>query len=115
MFLDGEPPVGFKVVVAEGITASASLWSLPSNRRDSETTGELELAAGDRYPLVSVATGTESTGGWGAERYRLWYRIELPNGDTPWIQAAEPSAIETGSDGRPSALALLIIPNITND
>jgi hypothetical protein len=50
-----------------------------------------------------------------AERYRLWYQVELPDGGTPWIQAAVPCDLETGNDGRPSAVSLAIIPVITTN
>jgi hypothetical protein len=53
-----------------------------------------------RFALREIAAGAEETTGTSAEAYHLWYRIALPTGDEGWVQAAIPSANDTGSDGR---------------
>jgi hypothetical protein len=39
-----------------------------------------------------------------AEGHRIWYQIALPQGGDVWVQAAVPTAYDTGSDGRPSSV-----------
>ncbi len=100
----GAPPGDAGVVVASGAGDSAALWSAPSDYDGAGRIGDLPLTAGDRYRLLSIATGRESSLETSAEGYRLWYRITVPDIGPAWVQAAIPSVNDTGSDGRPSSI-----------
>jgi hypothetical protein len=65
-----------------------------------------------RFALREIAAGAEETTGTSAEAYRLWYRIALPTGQEGWVQAAVPSANDTGSDGRPSSVRFDLVPGV---
>ena len=110
---NGAPPDDAEVVVAIGSRGSATLWSEPSDHADAEAVGELPLSAGDRYGLLAIATGPEDSHETSAEGYRLWYRIEAPDGGPAWVQAAIPSSNDTGSDGRPSSVRLDFLLAVT--
>jgi hypothetical protein len=101
---DGAPPDDAEVVVANGSSDVAALWSAPSDHANAEQVGELLLTAGDRYRLLSIATGPEASEATSAEGYRLWYRIVVPDIGRDWVQAVIPSSHDTGSDGRPSSV-----------
>jgi murein DD-endopeptidase MepM/ murein hydrolase activator NlpD len=109
---DGAPPDDAEVVVASGSGTSATLWSLPADRRDAEQMGELPLNAGDRYRLLGIATGQEAPAATSAAGYRLWYRIALPDGSFAWVQAALPDSNDTGSDGRPASVRFDFLPAV---
>ncbi|MFL5758548.1 MAG: M23 family metallopeptidase [Thermomicrobiales bacterium] len=105
---DGQRPA--EVIVAMGAAAAATLWSAPADHADADRRGELPLTAGDRYRLISIATGQAASHGTSAEAYRLWYRLALPDGDRAWVQTALPSTTDTGSDGRPSSIRFNLLP-----
>ena len=105
-------PAGMEVVVASGASGDVALWSAPGDEAGAEERGSLPLRGGDRYPLLAVATGPEASAGTSAEAYRLWYQLALPDGGEGWVQAARPSPMETGSDGRPSTVDLALLPGI---
>lgn len=71
------------------------------------------LGAGDRFPLLAVDPGAEDATGPSAEARRIWYQIALPDGEQGWVLAAFPSANDTGSDGRPSAVRFDFLPRVT--
>jgi murein DD-endopeptidase MepM/ murein hydrolase activator NlpD len=100
----GKPPDAAEVIVSSSAGETAALWSAPSDHADAAQTGELTLNVGDRYRLISIAAGQETTRETTAEAYRLWYRLALPDGDRAWVQAARASTNDTGSDGRPSSV-----------
>ena len=100
----GAPPEDAEVIVATGAGDMAELWSLPSDRSDAQPLGNLPLSEGDRYRLLSIATGREASRATSAEGYRLWYRLALPEGESGWVQAAVSSNNDTGSNGRPSSV-----------
>jgi murein DD-endopeptidase MepM/ murein hydrolase activator NlpD len=113
-FPDG-PSADTEVVVASGAGETSELWSEPSDHVDAKLVGELPLNAGDRYRLLSVATGREASRETSAEGYRLWYRIVVPDVGRVWVQAARPSAHDTGADGRPSSVRFDFLPARTGD
>ncbi|MFN8593681.1 MAG: M23 family metallopeptidase [Thermomicrobiales bacterium] len=104
-------PVGTMAVVSQSAPSRVLLWSVPGDRPDAKLRGNLDLAAGDRYPLLEIVSGDEAATGTSAEAYRLWYRIGLPDGDA-WVQAAVPDASYAGSDGRPAAVRLAFLPAV---
>jgi len=101
---DGPPPNDAEVVVARESAAEAVLWSTPSDQAKAKRVGGLPLNPGDRYRLLSIATGPEAALETSAEGYRLWYRIVVPDIDRVWVQAAIPSSNDSGADGRPSSI-----------
>jgi hypothetical protein len=113
LYGEGRPGEDAEVVVANGAGETAVAWSEPSDHDDAREVGELPLIAGDRYRLLSVATGREASEETSAEGYRLWYRIVLPEGDRVWVRAASPSENDKGSDGRPSSVRFDLIPAAT--
>jgi len=102
---------GGEVVVAETGGGEAALWSASPGEGGAEQTGVLALAPGDHYPLLGVDAGPLASEGTSAEAYRPWYRVETPEGQG-WLQAAVPSAFDTGSDGRPSSVEFVLLPAV---
>jgi hypothetical protein len=109
---DGAPPEDAEVVVASGATDEAPLWSDPSDHDDAEQIGTLPLNPGERYRLLSIATGPEAPDATSAEGYRLWYRLAIPGTGRAWVRAATPSDDDTGSDGRPSSIRFDFLPAV---
>jgi murein DD-endopeptidase MepM/ murein hydrolase activator NlpD len=108
MWADGVPE-GMEAVVAETAPLSVNLWTSPADADDAEAVGELALTPGDRYPLLAIEAGDEDSTGSSAEAYRLWYQIAVDD-DEVWVQAAVPSTMETGSDGRASSVQFNFLP-----
>jgi hypothetical protein len=106
---DGVPD-GIEGVVSETAPATTPLWTAPTGANGAESLGDLVLSAGDRYPLLAVDAGEEASTGTSAEAYHLWCQIALPQGGEAWVQAAVPSANDTGSDGRPSSARFDLLP-----
>lgn len=103
-------PAGAEAVVAATAAAETDLWSAPEGDDGAEPTGILHLVAGARFPLLDVAAGPADSTGTGSEAYRLWFRIAPAGGGAAWVRAAVPSDLETGSDGRPSAVRFDFLP-----
>ncbi len=106
------PPAGAEVVVAAAAEGEAQLWAAPAEGGEADPIGSLPLGAGDRFELLAIEAGPPAVMGTSAETYRLWYLIGLPNGGQAWVQAALPSSLETGSDGRPSAVRFDFLPAV---
>jgi hypothetical protein len=109
----GAAPAGTAAIVPAAADPSTQVYSAPPGDRSSKATGELTLAVGDRHPLLEIRAGPEDDRGTSAESYLLWYRLRLANGGSGWVQAAVPSAVEVGSDGRPSAIGFNLMPVVT--
>ena len=101
-----------EVIVATGSSETATLWSEPSEHEDAEIISELRLGKGDRYRLLSIATGSDETRETSAEGYRLWYRIEVPDSGPFWVRGITPSSKDTGSDGRASSIRTDFLPAV---
>lgn len=101
-----------EVVIATGLARDrVTLWSAPPTPgARQEAVGELPLVPGARLTLLEVWAGPEDSRETSAQGYQLWYRVALPAGGTGWVQAAQPSPFETGSDGRPSSVELVLLP-----
>jgi murein DD-endopeptidase MepM/ murein hydrolase activator NlpD len=108
MLPEGAP--GEVVVATRPVSPSVALWSAPAGEAGAQPGGDLALLPGDRYPLLEVWAGAEDTRETSAHSYRLWYRIGLADGREGWVQAAVPSAFETGSDRRPSSILFNFVP-----
>jgi murein DD-endopeptidase MepM/ murein hydrolase activator NlpD len=105
---------GSEIVVAMTATGEAEVWSAPQ-ADDAEPLRSLLLRPGDRYALLAIDAGPAASEGTSAEAYRLWYRLATTDGTVGWVQAALPSANDTGSDGRPSSVRFAFLPAVVAD
>jgi len=110
-----EEPVFDEVIVAAGVSAPIPLWSAPADHADAEEIGELDLSPGDRLTRHATATRDPARPMTSADGYRLWYRVESLSGDRGWVQAAVPASRDTGADGRPSSVELVLLPAVTSE
>lgn len=103
--------LGAVVVAAQPIASSVMLWAdIGEDGRPQGAQGEIGLEPRARFGLLELRAGPEATESTGAESYALWYRVRLSDGREGWLQAAAPSAFETGSDGRPSTTRFNLLP-----
>jgi hypothetical protein len=109
---DAISPSGEVVVASQPVSQSVILWSAPLDATRTRL-GVVDLMPGEHFPLQGVYAGAEDTRQTSALAYQLWYRIELPDGRSGWVQAAAPSTFETGSDGRPSSVYFNLYPEIS--
>ena len=105
---------GEVVVVTQPASATLALWSAPPGASDRRNLGDLQIQPGERYRLLALHAGAEDTRDTSALAYVLWYQLALPDGREGWVQAAVPSAFDTGSDGRPSSVRFNFVPSITS-
>jgi len=98
--------------VASEVPSRQSLfvWTSPSDREGAETIGEVILEPGLELLLLNRSAGRFNTRGTSAEAYRLWVKIQSPEGLTGWVSALESSSETAGADGRPSAVRFNLIP-----
>ncbi len=114
MFQAASSPLGEVVVATRPVSTSVTVWNLPpSDGASAEALGEIVLQPGQRYLLLEVYSAPGDTFITSAESYEIWYRIALPDERSGWIQAAVPTAFETGSDGRSSSVSFNLLPAIT--
>jgi hypothetical protein len=109
----GASPAGTEAIVPAAADDSAQIYSAPPGDAASKPVGTLALTVGDRHPLLEIRAGPEDDRGTSAESYLLWYRLRLQDGGSSWVQAAVPSNVEVGSDGRPSAIGFNLMPVVT--
>jgi murein DD-endopeptidase MepM/ murein hydrolase activator NlpD len=100
------------VVATRPASNTITLWSAPAGDAAPQALGELALRPGERFPLLGLRAGPEDSRGTSALGYKLWYRIQLPDRRSGWVQAAVPSTFETGGDGRPSSVMFNLFPVI---
>ena len=106
-FPDGVPD-GAEVVVATGTPEMVPVWADPS----AEAVGEIPVEPGERYSLVEVLAGEVDSAETGAEATHLWFRIRVPEMESPvWVRAAVPFDGDTGSDERASSLRFDWLPD----
>jgi hypothetical protein len=103
---------GSEAVVAMTAAGEVDVWSAPQGVDDAEPLRSLLMRSGDRYALLAIDAGPAASEGTSAEAYRLWYQIATTDGMVGWVQAARPSANDTGSDGRPSSVRFQFLPAI---
>ena len=106
------PSLGEVIVATHLISPSIALWSGPPDAAARSVLDTLALRAGERFPLLEMRAGPEDSRETSALGYQLWYAIGLPDGRSAWVQAAIPSAFETGSDGRPSSIYFNFLPAV---
>ena len=107
---DAPGALGEVLVATHLISTQVALWSGPPNGGVRRIVDTVDLQPGARFPLLDVYAGSEDTRDTSALAYQLWYAIALPDGGTGWVQAALPSRMETGSDGRPSSIYFHFFP-----
>ena len=95
-----------EVVVAEGTPSAVDVRDAP----DGNLVGEIELTAGQIFNRRMIESGDPKSHDSRAEAYRLWYEIELPDSEYGWISALVASDRDTGSDGRPSSIQFVLLP-----
>ncbi len=106
--------LGEVVVASQPVLADTTLWAAvaedgtPQQALDEQLT----LQAGARFPLLEVRAGPEAPDEPTARAYQLWYRIRLPDGRTPWVQAAVPSVVEQGQDEHPATVWFNFYPAV---
>lgn len=108
----GGAPAATEVAVAAGAPSELPLWSAPPGADGAAEIARQPTSPGDRFPLLAIATGPEDGTGTSAEAYQVWYQLGVITGgsETAWAQAVIPSLNDTGSDGRPSSVALVLVP-----
>jgi murein DD-endopeptidase MepM/ murein hydrolase activator NlpD len=77
---------------------------------DAPSTVALDGVAASRFTLVEIQAGSEDSRDTGSNAYDLWYRLQLPDGTSGWVQAAVASTFETGSNGAPSSVYFTLLP-----
>jgi hypothetical protein len=107
-----EGAIGEAIVATHLISPSIALWSGPPEDAGRRTIDTLALRAGQRFLLLDERAGPEDTHTTSALGYQIWYRLGLPDGRSGWVQAARPSAFETGGDGRPSSIYFTFLPAV---
>lgn len=105
--------VGEVIVATRPASTTITLWSAPPRDSAAQALETLPIQSGQYFALLAVWAGPADTPLTSALAYELWYHIQLPNNQHGWVQAAIPSTIETGSDGRPSSVSFNFFPAIS--
>ncbi len=79
---------------------------------DADVVTRIDAQPGRCFSLAEVSVDPPDTTGRSAEAYTVWYRIEMPSGETGWVRAVVPSGADEGSDGRPSTVRFVLLPAI---
>ena len=74
-----------------------------------EVTGSLLLEASRIFEVTAVQTNDPTATGASAEAYGIWYGVTL-GAASGWVPAIATADRDTGSDGRPSGIDLLLLP-----
>ncbi len=101
--------LGTEVIATPFAGESVAIWSAPPGQEGASAVGELALQAGMRYRLLAIEAGPEASFETSAEGYHVWYQIIVDGGTRAWVQAAVPSLMDTGSDGRPSGITFAFL------
>jgi murein DD-endopeptidase MepM/ murein hydrolase activator NlpD len=110
------PSADADVIVAQGAGPMARLWSGAPDDDGAQAVDDLALEPGARYRLLEIAAGPEDSVETSAEAYRVWYRILITGREAGlWVQAALPSANDTGADGRPSSVQVDFLPYVMGE
>ncbi|MBX3071635.1 MAG: M23 family metallopeptidase [Thermomicrobiales bacterium] len=92
------------------VTESAPSAMMPFlDQPGGESLGEQALRAGDLVEIGEVsgldAAATETS----AEHYQVWGRTSI-GGQSGWLRIVQPADGDTGSDGRPASVEILLAP-----
>lgn len=96
------------VQAAKGSAGELELRSMPFP--ESDISGRFVMEPGMQFEVQAVNAGPDASGATGADAYLLWYLIDDGPNRTGWARAAVADDRETGSDGRPSSVRLLLLP-----
>ncbi|HEX6292777.1 MAG TPA: peptidoglycan DD-metalloendopeptidase family protein [Herpetosiphonaceae bacterium] len=108
--------LGEVVVATPPASPGVTLWAqLAEDATPQQPIADVALQPGERFALLAVRAGPEAPQATGADSYRLWYRVRLPDGREGWAQAAVPSDFETGSDGRAATIRFNFYPVSASD
>src|SRR5215217_2207813 len=111
MFSGDVAEANASVVVPGTVTPGRmAAWSEVPWREGSREMGAIPVAAGTRFRLLGVKSGTEAARGRSAAGYRLWYRIESPSGEPVWVSALSPDATNRNVDGSPAGVRFNLAP-----
>ena len=98
----------FEVTVSQsGVGRSVDLLASPEATAAVRST--ITLTEGRTFSVSDVASAPPDGTGTSAEAYAVWYRTTV-DGVEGWFSAIAVSDEAEGSDGRPSAVELLVIP-----
>ena len=96
------------VVSQSGAGRSVDVVAAPGG----EVTGTLLPESGQTFDVTAVQANDPDSTGTSAEAYGIWYQVTL-GAASGWIPAIAASSGDTGSDGRPSGIDLLLLPTST--
>lgn len=104
-------PASEVVIVAKPVSSTLTLWSEPKlHGAVPQVVAEITAKAGQRFSLAQVQTMRADGAGTSAEAYGVWYKVQLGNERTGWVQALVPSDEEVSSDGRATAVRFNLVP-----
>ncbi|MGC4191103.1 MAG: M23 family metallopeptidase [Thermomicrobiales bacterium] len=96
----------FTVTVSQsGAGRMADVFAVPGG----EVTNTLVLEAGQTFEVTGVQVNDPESIGTSADAYALWYEVTL-GAASGWVSAIAISDRDTGSDGRPSGIDVLLLP-----
>lgn len=96
----------FRVAVsASGVGRTVDVVAAPGG----EVTTSLLLESGQTFAVTGVQVNDPAATGTSAEAYGVWYEVTLGVA-SGWVPALATSDRDTGSDGRPSGIDLLLLP-----
>ena len=101
-----------KRVVVASTAAGTVATRRDEPRDDAPPIADRLLTAGDRFDLLDIAAGPPDSTGTSSQAYDVWYRIRVPVGGAGWMRAIVPDGRDTGSDGRPSGLRPVLLPEV---
>jgi hypothetical protein len=76
---------------------------------DGQSLGEQPLRAGDLVAIDEVRALDSAADETSAEHYQVWGRTSI-GGQSGWLRIVQPAAGDTGSDGRPASVEILLAP-----
>lgn len=109
---DASDSIGSVVVARDPSTDDIEVWSAPENDAGATRSGTLPPDPGATFPLLAMDSGDPESTTTGADAYDVWYQVETPLDGPGWVRAVTASDIETGGDGRPSAVRVKLVPEI---
>ncbi|MGC4105642.1 MAG: M23 family metallopeptidase [Thermomicrobiales bacterium] len=96
----------FTVAVSQsGVGRTAEVFAAPGG----EVVNTLVLEAGDTFTVTGIQINDPESIATSAEAYGLWYEVTL-GAASGWVSAIAMSSRDTGSDGRPSGIDILLLP-----
>lgn len=101
------------VTVPSHWNGAVTVTSLPWQWDEASEIGVLDLYPGTRFAVLAVDAGQAASASTSADAYSLSYLIDLGDGASGWVRAAVADNGDTGSDGRPSSVRFVLLPDIS--